>query len=52
VTSINGLSVTDRHRSISQIAEIFPGQPIELIILRKQQLLTITAIAGERPATN
>ncbi len=52
VTSINGLSVTDRHRSISQIAEIFPGQPIELIILRKQQVLTITAIAGERPATN
>ncbi|MDG1693924.1 MAG: trypsin-like peptidase domain-containing protein [Porticoccaceae bacterium] len=52
VTSINGLSVTDRHRSISQIAEIFPGQPIELIILRNQQLLTITAIAGERPATN
>lgn len=52
VTSINGLSVTDRHRSISQIAEIFPGQPIELIILRKQKLLTITAIAGERPAVN
>jgi serine protease DegS len=52
VTSINGLSVTDRHRSISQITDIFPGEPIKLVILRKKQVLKITAIAGERPTVN
>jgi serine protease DegS len=52
VTSINGLSVTDRHRSISQITDIFPGEPIKLVILRKTQVLEITAIAGERPTVN
>jgi serine protease DegS len=52
VTSINGLSVTDRHRSISQITDIFPGEPIKLVILRKKQVLEITAIAGERPTVN
>ena len=49
VTSIDGLSVIDRQRSISQISEIFPGKPIELVVQRKNQTLTITAIAGERP---
>ena len=49
VTSINGLSVTNRHRSISQIAEIFPGQPIELVIERNHKTLNITVTAGERP---
>ena len=52
VTSINGLSVTDRHRSISQITDIFPGEPIKLIILREKQVLEITATAGERPTIN
>ena len=49
VTSINGLSVTNRHRSISQIAEIFPGQPIELVIERNHETINITVTAGERP---
>ena len=49
VTSINGLSVTNRHRSISQIAEIFPGQPIKLVIERNHETLNITVTAGERP---
>lgn len=52
VTSINGMSVTGRHRSINQIAEIFPGQPIDLIIQRNQLTLNITATAGERPTIN
>jgi serine protease DegS len=52
VTSINGVSVTDRHRSINQITEIFPGQPIALIIKRGTELLEITATAGERPPLN
>jgi serine protease DegS len=52
VTSINGVSVTDRHRSINQITEIFPGQPIALVIKRGTELLEITATAGERPPLN
>jgi len=52
VTSINGISVTNRHRSVNQIAEIFPGEPIELQIQRNQQRLDITATAGERPVAN
>ncbi len=52
LTSINGLSVIDRQRSISQISEIFPGKPVELAVQRKGQTLTITAIAGERPSLN
>lgn len=52
VTSINDLSVTDRHRSISQITDIFPGEPIKLVILRNKQTIEVTATAGERPALN
>ena len=52
VTSINGISVTDRHRSVSQIAEIVPGEPIELEIQRNNKRLKVTAIAGERPTAN
>ena len=52
LTSINGLSVIDRQRSISQIAEIFPGKPVELVVQRKNQTLTINATAGERPSLN
>lgn len=52
VTSIDGIPVTDRHRSINQITEIFPGQPIALIIKRGTELLEITATAGERPPLN
>ena len=52
VTSINGASVTDRHRSINQITEIFPGQPIALVIQRGAEILEITATAGERPPLN
>jgi serine protease DegS len=52
VTSINGVSVTDRHRSINQITEIFPGQPIALVIKRGTEFLEISVTAGERPAFN
>ena len=52
VTSIDGISVTDRHRSINQITEILPGQPIALVIKRGTELLEITATAGERPPLN
>ena len=52
VTSIDGIPVTDRHRSINQITEILPGQPIALVIKRGTELLEITATAGERPPLN
>lgn len=52
VTSINGVSVTDRHRSINQITEILPGQPIALVIKRGTEFLEIIATAGERPPFN
>ena len=52
VTSINGTSVTDRHRSINQITEMLPGRPIALIIQRNTEFLEITVTAGERPALN
>jgi serine protease DegS len=52
LTSINGLSIIDRQRSINQITDIFPGKPVELVVQRKNQTLTITATAGERPSIN
>ena len=48
--SINGTSVTDRHSSISQIAEVMPGKPIQLGILRSGRTFEATAVAGSRPA--
>lgn len=50
VVSINGTSVTDRHSSISQIAEVMPGKPIQLGILRSGRTFEATAVAGSRPA--
>ena len=50
MVSINGISVTDRHSSISQIAEVMPGKPIQLGILRSGQTFEVTAVAGSRPS--
>jgi serine protease DegS len=52
VTSINGVPVTDIHRSINQITKIFPGQPIALVVKRGTEYIEITAIAGERQTSN
>lgn len=49
VTKIDGISVTDRQSTASQIADVTPGQSIELEILRGINTLTVTAIAGTRP---
>lgn len=49
VIGINGTAVTDRHSSASQIADVMPGQPIKLEILRGIETFTLTAIAGTRP---
>jgi serine protease DegS len=49
VISINGVAVTDRHSSASQIADVMPGQSIKLEILRGIETFALTAVAGTRP---
>lgn len=51
VVTINGEPVTDRQTSISQIADVAPGAPIELEIWRQGQTFTVTAVAGIRPTS-
>jgi serine protease DegS len=51
VITINGEPVTDRQTSISQIADVAPGAPIELEIWRQGQTFTVTAVAGIRPTS-
>ena len=52
VVSINGTPVTNAHKSINQIANIVPGQPIELELKRSKKTMKVTATAGSRPSTN
>ena len=52
VVTINGEPVTDRQSSISQIADVAPGAPIELEIWRQGQTFTVTAVAGIRPTSS
>ena len=52
VVTINGDPVTDRQSSISQIADVAPGAPIELVIWRQGQTFTVTAVAGIRPTSS
>lgn len=49
VISINGSPVTDRHTSVSQIADVMPGKTIELEILRQGKTFEVFAVAGTRP---
>jgi len=49
ITHINGQAVSDGSSEINLIADIAPGDPIELRIIRKDIWLTIKAIAGIRP---
>lgn len=51
VVTINGEAVTDRQTSISQIADVTPGAPIELEIWRQGKTFTVTAVAGIRPTS-
>jgi len=52
VVSINGTPVTNAHKSINQIANIVPGQPIELELKRSKKTIKVTATAGSRPSIN
>jgi len=49
ITHINGQAVSDGSSEINLIADLAPGDPIELRIIRKNIWLTIKAIAGIRP---
>ena len=51
VIKINGEPVTDRQSSISQIADVAPGAPIELEIWRQGATFVVTAVAGIRPTS-
>jgi hypothetical protein len=44
--------VTNAHKSINQIANIVPGQPIELELKRSKKTIKVTATAGSRPSIN
>ena len=49
ITHINGQAVSDGSSEINLIADLTPGDPIELRIIRKDIWMTIKAIAGIRP---
>ncbi|OUS13786.1 hypothetical protein A9Q89_02095 [Gammaproteobacteria bacterium 53_120_T64] len=51
ITHINGQAVSDGSSEINLIANLAPGDPIELRVIRKDIWLTIKAIAGIRPAS-
>ena len=52
IFKIDGLPVTDPHASISQITHVTPGQPVKLSIVRQDEIIEFTVIAGNRPYTS
>lgn len=52
VTRINGNPVLDGVHSTNLIADLKPGDSVNLRVLRDQQALTISAIVGVRPTIN
>ncbi|RLA47657.1 MAG: 2-alkenal reductase [Gammaproteobacteria bacterium] len=52
VTHINGERISDGANSMNLIAQLSPGDPIQLDIVRHDSRLTIAAIAGTRPQVN
>lgn len=52
VTHINGDPVLDGVHSTNLIADLKPGDSVNLRVLRDQQALTISAIVGVRPAVS
>ena len=51
ITHINGQAVSNGSSEINLIADLAPGDPIELRVIRKDIWLTIKAIAGIRPTS-
>lgn len=49
ITHINGQRVGDGASGMNLIAQLSPGDPISLKVIRRDQHLTIAAIAGTRP---
>lgn len=52
VIAINNTPVTNAQKSINQIADIVPGQPVELQLQRNNESYRVTATAGSRPSVN
>ena len=52
VVSINSVPVTNAQKSINQIADIVPGESIELQLQRNNEPIKVTAIVGSRPSVN
>lgn len=52
VTHINGERVSDGSQSMNLIAQLSPGDPIQLQVIRQDEQLTFAAVAGTRPQVN
>jgi serine protease DegS len=50
IIEINGIQIDDPYRAIQMIAEIPPGDTIEILLLRGWQESRVQAIVGQRPA--
>ncbi len=50
IIEINGIQIDDPYRAIQMIAEIPPGDTIEILLLRGWQEARVQAIVGQRPA--
>jgi serine protease DegS len=50
VVAINGNAVTDRHNVFGQIAQIEPGAPAAVRVVRAGREIELRLKAGERPA--
>lgn len=50
IIEINGIQIDDPYRAIQMIAEIPPGNTIEILLLRGWRESRVQAIVGQRPA--
>lgn len=50
IIEINGIQIDDPYRAIQMIAEIPPGDTIEILLLRGWRESRVQAIVGQRPA--
>jgi membrane-associated protease RseP (regulator of RpoE activity) len=51
ITSVNGVAVSTAQAVVSEVGKVNPGDTISLSIVRGGQSMTITATAGQAPAT-
>lgn len=48
ILKIDGIAVTDPNKSIAQITNVRPGQSLKLDVLRIEEVIRFTVIAGDR----